>query len=166
MNDPLDSGNALPQPFPFPRGTLARWHQRKSYALFKAWVAGSESSRAHTLDVALSARTECLLAVPCPGGGYCGIPQRSDALVRDAKVFQRLTPIRSKTRGTSRVQVDFGRIMTAIVFRQQYDSAPNSCRKPPNLQTSSNYGKGKTSGLRSIWIYIWSSAWRMKPSRS
>jgi len=31
--------------------------------------------------------------------------------VGDAKSFQRLTPIRSKTRGTSTVQVDFGRII-------------------------------------------------------
>src|ERR1700736_908998 len=36
--------------------------------------------------------------------------------VGDANYFQRLTPIRSKTRGTSTVQVDFGRIMLTTLL--------------------------------------------------
>ena len=36
--------------------------------------------------------------------------------IRDAKYCQRLTPIRSKTRGISTVQVDFGRIMLTTLL--------------------------------------------------
>lgn len=38
------------------------------------------------------------------------------ALVGDAKSFQRLTPVRSKTRDTSTVQVDFEQIMLTTLL--------------------------------------------------